>query len=105
MFSQETERPERKDKRFNVDDGGRAGARIHVMLEGETVDLVNYSVGGMYFLSKQRYYAGDVIQVSMHIKNRNTLDLSGTVVQVRIEEGSWGIAIKFSERLDAAILT
>jgi glutamate formiminotransferase len=105
MISQTTDRPERKDKRFHVDDDGSTCAQIKVMLEGEMVRLVNYSVGGLYFLSKKRYYAGDVINVSMDIKNSKKMDLSGTVVQVRIEEGSWGIAIKFSERLETAIFS
>lgn len=96
MISQKADRSERKYQRYYVDNEGATLDQIKVKVEGEPVRLVNYSLGGLYFLSTHRYSSGDVIQVSIDIKNQGKIDLLGTVVQVRIEEGAWGIGLDFS---------
>lgn len=102
MTSQKTDGYERKHQRYSIDDGG-ALDHINVIVEGEPVRLANYSLGGLYFLSAQRHYSGDVLHVSIDIKNGAKMDLVGTVVQVRIEEGAWGVTLKLSKNLATAI--
>jgi hypothetical protein len=54
-------------------------------------------LGGLYFLSMQRFSSDATIHVSIDLGNRGKIDLTGTVVQVRQEEDSWGVAIDFSK--------
>jgi poly(3-hydroxyalkanoate) synthetase len=100
---EKTDRPERKFQRYFIDYDGATIDQIQVTVQGEPVHLVNYSLGGLYFLSVQRYYAGDLLNISIDIKSRAKMELVGTVVQVRIEEGAWGIALEFSKSLESII--
>lgn len=101
--SEKTDRPERKYQRYYIDYDGATIDQIKVIVQGEPVRLVNYSLGGLYFLSVQRYYSGNLLNISIDIKNRAKMELVGTVVQVRIEEGAWGIALEFSQSLETII--
>jgi hypothetical protein len=97
MISKNTTRFERKYQRYEVDDGGDLPKEIKVIVEGEPVHLVNYSLGGLYFLSKQRFYADAMVHLSIDLGNSGKIDLTGKVVQVRKEEDSWGVAVDFSK--------
>jgi hypothetical protein len=88
---------ERKYQRYDVDYDGDKLDQIEVKVEGEPVRLVNFSLGGLYFLSMQRFSSDITIHVSIDFGNRGKMDLTGTVVQVRKEEDMWGIAIDFSK--------
>jgi hypothetical protein len=55
MISEKTTRFERKYQRYDVDNNGGTLDQIKVIVAGEPVRLVNYSLGGLYFLSKQRF--------------------------------------------------
>jgi hypothetical protein len=97
MTSIKTARCERKYQRYDVDYDGDTLDQIEVIVEGEPVRLVNFSLGGLYFLSTQRFSADTTIHVSINFGNRGEIALTGRVVQVRNEEDMWGIAIDFSK--------
>jgi hypothetical protein len=88
---------ERTYQRYDIDPNGETLDQIEVRVEGEPVRLVNYSLGGMYFLSMQRFASDATINVSVDFGNRGKIALTGTVVQVRKEEEMWGVAIDFSK--------
>ena len=89
-------RIERKYQRFDLDQFGDIHDKIKVIVDGEEVRLVNFSVGGLYFLSMKRYSSGATIDVAIDLGNRGKVALTGMVVQVRHEEDRWGVAIDFS---------
>jgi hypothetical protein len=83
--------------RYEIDPDGDTLDQIEVRVEGEPVRLGNYSLGGIYYLSTKRFYSDDTVNVSIDIKNRGKIDLTGRVVQVRNEGDRYGIAIDFSK--------
>jgi hypothetical protein len=97
MTSIKTACRERKYQRYDVYYDGDTLDQIEVIVEREPVRLVNFSLGGLYFLSMQRYSPDAMIDVSIDLGNRGKIALTGTVVQVRKEEDMWGIAIDFSK--------
>jgi hypothetical protein len=97
MISKKTARFERTYDRYYVDYDGDVLDQIKVIVEGVPVILVNYSLGGLYFLSKQRFYSDATVNVSIDFGNRGKIALIGTVVQVRNEEDMWGVAVDFSK--------
>jgi hypothetical protein len=88
---------ERTYQRYDIDPDGDTLEQIEVRVEGEPVRLVNYSLGGLYFLSMKRFSSDAPIHVSIDFGNRGKIALTGTVVQVRKEEEMWGVAIDFSK--------
>jgi hypothetical protein len=88
---------ERTYQRYDIDPDGDTLDQIEVRVEGEPVRLVNYSLGGLYFLSMKRFSSDATIHVSIDIINRGKIALIGKVVQVRHEGDMWGIAIDFSK--------
>jgi hypothetical protein len=97
MISIKTAGWERKYQRYAVDQDGNTLDQIEVTVEGKPVRLVNFSLGGLYFLSMQRFSADATVHVSIDFGNRGKIALTGTVVQVRNEEDMWGVAIDFSK--------
>jgi hypothetical protein len=97
MISKKAARFERTYDRYYVDYDGDVLDQIKVIVEGVPVILVNYSLGGLYFLSKQRFYSDAAVNVSIDFGNRGKITLIGTVVQVRNEEDMWGVAVDFSK--------
>jgi hypothetical protein len=97
MIPMKTACHERTYQRYDINPDGDTLDQIEVRVEGEPVRLVNYSLGGLYFLSMQRFSSDATIHVSIDFANRGKIDLTGTVVQVRREEDRWGVAIDFSQ--------
>ncbi|MEI7639322.1 MAG: PilZ domain-containing protein [Syntrophus sp. (in: bacteria)] len=97
MIPTKTSRSDRKYQRYDLDYDGDALSQIKVMVEGDPVQLVNFSLGGLYFISMQRFSSDSKVNVSIDFGNRGKIELSGTVVQVRKEEDSWGVAVDFSK--------
>ena len=97
MISKKAARFERQYQRYDVDQYGEALDQLEVKVEGEPVRLVNFSLGGLYFLSMQRFSADATVHVSIDFGSRGKIALTGTVVQVRNEEDRWGIAVDFSK--------
>ena len=88
----------RRYQRYALSDDGDAPAQVEVIIDGEPVRLVNFSVGGLYVLSRTPFSPGTTISFSVNFENRGKIDLDGTVVRVVREEGDiWGIAIDLSK--------
>ncbi len=96
LISIKAARIERQYQRYDVDQFGDIHDKIKVIVEGGPVRLVNFSLGGLYFLSRQRFSSGVTLHVSIDLGDRGKIDLNGRVVQVRNEEDMWGVAIEFS---------
>ena len=86
----------RKYQRYVVNNGGDTPAQVEVIVEGELVRLVNFSLGGLYILSKIPFSPG-TISFSVDFGNRGKIALTGTVVRVRKEGDMWGVAIDLSK--------
>jgi hypothetical protein len=97
VVSIKTDRRERTYQRYDIDPDGDTLDQIEVRVEGEPVRLVNYSLGGLYFLSMKRFSSNATIHVSINIGNRGKIALTGKVVQVRNEGDMRGVAIDFSK--------
>lgn len=97
MISNDTASRERTYQRYDLDPKADTHDQIEVKIEGVPVRLVNYSLGGLYCLSMQRFSADDTVHVSINFGDRGKIALTGRVVQVRAEEDMWGIAIDFSK--------
>jgi len=97
MNSKNEARVERQYQRYEVDQYLDKLDHIEVTVEGEPVHLVNFSLGGLYFLSMRRYSSDTTVGVSIDLGHRGKIDLTGTVVQVRNEEDKWGVAIDFAK--------
>ena len=86
----------RRYQRYALNDGA-IPAQVEVILEGELVRLVNFSVGGLYILSETPFSPGATVSFSVNFENRGKIDLIGTVVRVSEEGDIWGIAIDLSK--------
>ena len=86
----------RKYQRYAINNGGDTTAQIEVVVEGELVRLVDFSLGGLYILSKIPFSPG-AISFSANFGNQGKIALTGTVVRVREEGDMWGIAIDLSK--------
>ena len=72
----------RRYQRYAVQKGVNAPDQFQVTLAGVEVSLVDFSVGGLYVLSKEPFSAGE-IEISVSFQHRGKIDLVGTVVEVR----------------------
>jgi hypothetical protein len=87
----------RKYQRYAVNYGGDTPAQVEVIVEGELVRLVDFSLGGLSILSKKPFSSGATISLSVDLENRGKIALTGKVVRVREEGDMWGIAIDLSQ--------
>jgi Tfp pilus assembly protein PilZ len=73
--------------------------QVKVTVEGESVHLVDFSLGGLYFLSEKNFSKGDIVGLSIDLENRGKIDLLGKIVRVQQERDSnkWGIAVDLSQ--------
>lgn len=73
-------------------------AQIEVIVESQSVHLVDFSLGGLYFLSEKPFSKGEIVNLSIDLENRGKIDLLGKVVRSKPEKDSerWGIAIDLS---------
>jgi hypothetical protein len=89
----------RKYERHAISQDGNTVDQYEVILLGEPVRLVNFSVGGLYVLSKLPFSPGE-ISISVSFGNRGKIELIGNIVRVGKEGDMWGIAIDFSKAYD-----
>lgn len=77
---------------INTEDGRE---KIEVSVEGKPVQLMNYSVGGLYVISEKLFPKDKVVKLSIERKDKRKIDLIGKVVRIDSvsETKSWGIAI------------
>jgi hypothetical protein len=85
----------RRYQRYTVDYNVDSHAQFEVKLEGESVHLVNFSVGDLYVLSKVPFSQGP-IKISVAFKNGGEIAMPGNVVRGTKEGDMWGIAIDLS---------
>jgi hypothetical protein len=82
--------------RYEISYGEDQNAPVEIIVEGEFVHLVNFSLGGLYFLSEQPFSMGDIVNLSIDLENRGTIDLMGKIIRVNPESDRWGNAIDLS---------
>jgi len=87
----------RRYQRYAVDYSEDSSAKVEVMVEGELVRLVNFSVGGLYILSKKPFAPGATVSFSANFADRGKIDLTGTIVRAKQEGDEWGVAIDLSK--------
>lgn len=83
----------RKYQRYTIIDNENTP---EVMVDGVLVRLRDFSLGGMYILSKLPFTPG-TINISINFKNRGKIDLIGNIVRVVKEGDMWGSGIDFSK--------
>ncbi|MGZ3614281.1 MAG: PilZ domain-containing protein [Syntrophales bacterium] len=86
----------RKYQRYAVNNDGDTLAQGKVKVEGELVRLVDFSLAGLYILSKKPFSTG-LISISVEFGNQGKLDLIGSVVRVKEEGYMWCIAIDLTQ--------
>lgn len=83
----------RKYERYVVSYAGDSHAQIEAIVEGESVHLVDFSLGGFFFLSGRSFSLGETVNISINLENRGNITLMGKVVRVSSEGEKWGTAI------------
>ncbi len=86
----------RRYQRYAFNNDTDSAADIKVLLEGELVRLLNFSVANLTVLSKIPFSLGG-IHFSVDLGNRGKIDLVGNVVRVKQEGSMWRIAIDLTE--------
>jgi glutamate formiminotransferase len=83
----------RKYERYVVSYAGDEAAQIEAVVEGDPVHLVDFSLGGFFFLSKKPFSLAERVNISINLENRGNITLMGKVVRVNAEGEKWGVAI------------
>lgn len=87
----------RNYQRYVVKYAKEGAPQIEAYVDGEPVILVDYSLGGLFFLSKRSFIKGETVNILINLENRGNIALMGKVVRVSEEEGErWGTAIDLS---------
>jgi hypothetical protein len=86
----------REYQRYVINYAGDEAPEIEVIVEGELVRLVDFSIGGVFFLTKKSFTVGEIVSLSIDLENRGKIDLVGKVVRVKPEGETWGVAIDLS---------
>ncbi|HET6459979.1 MAG TPA: PilZ domain-containing protein [Syntrophales bacterium] len=74
-------------------------AQGEVKVSGISVQLVDFSLGGLCVLSKTHFLPGEV-SISVEFGNHGKIDLIGNVVRVQEEGDMWRIAIDLTKTYD-----
>ncbi len=72
---------------------------IEISVDGVTVDLVDFALGGLYVLADKCFTLGETVNLSIRLGKTGTITLLGTVVRMNPEPDNerWGIAIDLSQ--------
>ncbi len=89
----------RQYQRYAVSDDGITDGQFEIAVDGELVRLVDFSVGGLHFISKVPFSPG-VVNLLVTFKNRGEISLIGMVIRVKEVGGLWDIAIDLSKTYD-----
>ena len=92
--------PERRRyERYTITHAKDEYAKAEVTVEGESVSLLNFSLGGLYFFSEKHYSTGKMVNLSLDLEDEGKIDLIGKVVRTKpaADSGGWCIAIDFSQ--------
>lgn len=88
----------RRYERYAITHAEDEKAKIEVTVEGESVHLVDFSLGGLCFLSNNHFSKSEMVNLSIDLENKGNIDLRGKVVRTTLEPNSerWSIAIDLS---------
>jgi hypothetical protein len=79
---------------FNIDRDTIAQAKIEV--DGESVQLVDFSVGSLCVLSKKPFSSG-VKRISVEFKDRGKIEIYGKIARAEEEKNMWRIGIDLTD--------
>ncbi len=86
----------RRYQRYAANDDRDTIAHAEIKVEGELVELVDFSVGGLCVLSKKPFSSG-IKCISVQFKDCGKIELNGRIVRVKEEKNMWRIGIDFTE--------
>jgi c-di-GMP-binding flagellar brake protein YcgR len=86
----------RKYQRYVVSDNRNIIAKAKIKVEGESVHLVDFSVGGLCVLS-QRPFSSGIKRISVEFIDRGKIELYGRIVREKEENNMWRVGIDFTE--------
>lgn len=86
----------RRYQRYAVNDDDNTTAEGEVIVEGELVQLVDFSLAGLCILSK-KLFTPEAISISVEFGDHGKIDLIGKVARVKQEGNMWRIAIDLTE--------
>lgn len=93
----------RRYQRYTFDKEGKTIPGVKILLEGEEVRLVDFSVGDLSVIAKKPYPLGGV-SFSVILGDHGAIDLVGNVVRVKEEGSMWRIAIDLTEIYNLSML-
>lgn len=86
----------RKYQRYSLSQGDNLPDQFEVTVDGKLVNLVDFSLGGMSFLSEVPFTPGK-INISVTFRSRGNIDLIGTIVRESKKGDMWHIAVDLSK--------
>ncbi len=88
----------RRFQRYVVSNDGNTLAQAEVKIEvnGELVQVVNFSLSGLCVLSSKPFSPGEV-DISCELGDRGKIDMRSTIVRVEKEGDMWRMAIDLTE--------
>lgn len=87
----------RRYQRYAVNEDRDTNVQGEVIVEGEVVRLVNFSLGGLCIILSKKPLSPGVIRISAEFGDHGKIDLIGKVVRVKKEGGMWRISIDLTE--------
>jgi hypothetical protein len=86
----------RRYQRYVVNDDRNIISQAEIKVDGESVRLVDFSVGGLCVLSKKPFPSG-LKRILVEFKDRGKIEVYGRIVRVKEEKNMWRIGIDFAE--------
>jgi hypothetical protein len=86
----------RRYQRYAVNDNRDTINQAIIKVDGELVQLVDFSVGGLCVLSKKTFSSGTK-RISVEFKDRGKIELYGKIAREEEEKGMWLIGIDLTE--------
>lgn len=86
----------RRYQRYAVSDDRNTIAQAKIKVDGESVQLVDFSVGGLCVLSKKPFSSG-IKRISVEFKDRGKIEVYGRIARATEEKNMWRIGIDMTE--------
>lgn len=93
----------RRYQRYTVDNNLNTPDHFLMTVEGESVCLVNFSIGDLYVISKVPFSPGPV-KLTVEFRNGGNISMRGNVVRVTKEGDMWGMAIDLSKTYEPILV-
>lgn len=91
-------------QRYNIVDEKGDAVQAEIKVDGKPVCLVDFSLGGLCFLSDKLYSVGDVVNIFVNLEIQGKIDLIGKVVRVTQMGRSWSVAVDLSHSYKLLLL-